>query len=78
MAKTNLKEQTCRVLKLICNGHDKHSSDGHGKKTQRTMAKNAFSCHEKKHSYKTNTGFSCHGKFALFLSILGCHVFEHL
>ena len=52
MAKTNLKEQTCRVLKLICNGHDKHSSDGHGKKTQRTMAKNAFSCHGKKHIYK--------------------------
>ena len=52
MAKTNLKEQTCRVLKLICNVHDKHSSDGHSKKTQRTIEKNEFSCHGKRHIYK--------------------------
>ena len=52
MAKRNLKEQTHRVLNLICNGHDKHSSDGHGKKTELTMAKNAFSCHGKKNFYQ--------------------------
>ena len=46
--KLNMPWSICEKLKLICNGHDKHSLDGHDKKTQRIMEKNAFSCHEKK------------------------------